>query len=324
MQTEMVTFGETMVLFEAETEGRFSYVPRFLKKIGGAESNVAIALKKLGHSTRWMSKVSDDEMGEYVVREIRAEGVQTEYVKKTTEAPTALYIKERRREDETAVYYYRHGSAASTLTKDDLHHPAIESAAVLHLTGITPLLSDSCYEAVLASIETARANDVFVSFDPNLRFALIKKIGEEEARERLLKIASLSDLVLPGLDEAIWLFGEQPEAKLLQHLIDNGAKKAVIKNGADYTLYQDEEGAGQVDSFTVSRVVDPIGAGDGFAAGVLAGLLEQKSLAESVKIGAAVGSLVVQSKGDVEGMPTRMEVDAILGENEQIYGGVVR
>ncbi|KQL56198.1 MULTISPECIES: sugar kinase [Bacillaceae] len=322
--SKFVTFGETMVLFEAATQGRLRYVPSFLKKIGGAESNVAIALTKLGHSATWFGKVSDDEMGHYVVREVKAEGVDTECVTYTTDAPTALYIKEHRREEELAVYYYRHDSAGSTLTKEDLAYEKIADASILHVTGITPLLSDSCYEAVLAGIQCAKEHGTFVSFDPNLRFALIHKLGEEVARQRLVTIAAQADLILPGLDEAKWLFGDMEEQDYLTKGIELGARKVVIKNGGDYSLFKDEQGTGKVNSFRVKQVVDPVGAGDGFAAGVLAGLLENKSLEESVRMGAAVGALVIGVKGDIEGLPTRKEVDAFLCDDNKVYGGVSR
>ena len=89
-----------------------------------------------------MSKVSDDELGEYVIRELQAEGINTSYVTKTKEAPTAVYIKEKKRQDQTNVYYFRHGSAASQLTTADLDFTAIEKAKILHITGITLLLSE--------------------------------------------------------------------------------------------------------------------------------------------------------------------------------------
>ncbi|KGA97452.1 hypothetical protein BALCAV_0210255 [Alkalihalobacillus alcalophilus ATCC 27647 = CGMCC 1.3604] len=324
MKNELVTFGETMILFEAESEGGFRYTSRFIKRMGGAESNVAIAVTKLGHDATWMSKVSDDELGEFVVRELQAEGVNTAYVKKTTTAPTAIYIKERKRADQTNVYYFRHGSAASELTASDLDFSVIEQAKILHVTGITLLLSDSCYEAAMEAVLFAKEKGVFVSFDPNLRFALIKRVGEDTSRERILTIAKLADLVLPGLDEASWLLGEKEEQELVQEFITLGAGSVVLKNNDHEMLYATKEESGKLSGFHVENVADPVGAGDGFAAGVLVSLLENKPLKDAVRFGSAVGALVVQTKGDFEGMPERKEVDALINQDNKVNGGVLR
>src|SRR3954463_9814322 len=118
MFPELVTIGETMVVLEAAEEGRLRYIPRFNKKQGGAESNVAIGVVRLGHSAGWISKVGDDEFGKYLVSSIYGEGVDTSRVKYNQEYPTGLYIKERLNHEKTQVYYYRSNSAASQLTKE--------------------------------------------------------------------------------------------------------------------------------------------------------------------------------------------------------------
>ncbi|WP_413377431.1 sugar kinase [Alkalihalobacillus sp. 1P02AB] len=326
MKAEVVTFGETMVLFEAKEAGKLSYVNEFTKRIGGAESNLAIAVQKLGHKALWMSKVSNDELGTFVVKSIRSEGVNTDYVTNTSEAPTGLYIKEKVRPEETNVYYYRKGSAASQFSVNDLAIGQIKYAKILHLTGITPLLSDSCEEAVKKAIQVAKENNIFISFDPNLRHTLIKQYGEEKARTLLQELTEKADLVMPGLDEAIWMYQLEDEEEIARHILSRGPKQVVIKNGAEYSFFAEKNGdSGRIPSYGVHRVVDPIGAGDGFAAGVLSGLLEGKPLKQAVQMGAAVGALVVCSLGDVEGMPSREELDAFINQkNKPTSGGVFR
>ncbi|WP_059105502.1 sugar kinase [Shouchella shacheensis] len=325
MKAEVVTFGETMVLFDPSETGKLRYVERFVKRIGGAESNLAIGLQKLGHATLWMSKVGADELGTYVTKTIRAEGVNTDYVKRTAEAPTGMYIKEKVRPEETKVYYYRHGSAASQFTAEDLEIDKIREARILHITGITPLLSKSCEAAVRRAIDVAKENEVLISFDPNLRHTLIQKYGEQEAKTLLCELAAEADLVMPGLDEAVWMYGLNTEEEMAEHLLKQGPKQVVLKNGADYSFFAEKDGeSGRVDSYKVKQVVDAIGAGDGFAAGVLSGLLEGQPLNEAVRLGSAVGALVVSSAGDVEGLPDREEVDAYMNKIIAGAGGVLR
>ena len=325
MGADVVTFGETMVLLEAGTSGPLRYVDTFTKRFGGAESNVAIGLAKLGHQSLWMSKVGQDEFGEFLIQKIRGEGVNTDYVKSYSGAPTGLYFKEMRRPGDQRVAYYRSGSAASFFNADDLDETQIASAKILHLTGITALLSESCRQAMFKAIEVAKANGVLVSFDPNLRFTLMGQLGEEGARQVMRDIASKADLVMPGLDEAEWLYGTSDEMKIANLLFESGVKKVVIKNGGEYSFFAEAGGdSGRIPSFEIKQIVDAIGAGDGFAAGVLSGILEEKSLEQAVHFAAAVGALVISSPGDVEGLPTRMEVVEFIEQKEGNSGGVLR
>ncbi|TSB46642.1 sugar kinase [Alkalicoccobacillus porphyridii] len=325
MSADVVTFGETMVLLEAASSGPLRYVDSFTKRYGGAESNVAIGISKLGYQSLWMSKVGEDEFGQFLIQKIRGEGVNTDYVQTYQGAPTGLYIKEMRRPGDQRVTYYRAGSAASFFNKEDLNEQQIASAKVLHITGITPLLSESCSEAVFKAIDMAKKHNVLVSFDPNLRFTLMGRIGEEKAKQLMRDIAAKSDLVMPGLDEAEWLYGTNDEAEIAQTLFAEGVSKVVIKNGGEYSFYAEAKGEqGRVPSFEIKQIVDAIGAGDGFAAGVLAGILEGKSLQNAVHFAAAVGALVVSSPGDIEGLPTRAEVDAFIEQKEGHSGGVLR
>ncbi|MDQ0205674.1 sugar kinase [Alkalicoccobacillus murimartini] len=325
MSADVVTFGETMVLLEAGSSGPLRYVNTFNKRFGGAESNVAIGLSKLGHQSLWMSKVGQDEFGEFLIQKIRGEGVNTDHVTSYSGAPTGLYFKEMRRPGDQRVAYYRSGSAASFFTETDLDEEQIAQTKILHLTGITALLSESCRTAIFKAIEVAKAHNVLVSFDPNLRYTLMGQLGEDGARQVIRDIAAKADLVMPGLDEAEWLYGTSDETEVADLLFAEGVQKVVIKNGGEYSFYAENGGAqGRVPSFEVKQIVDAIGAGDGFAAGVLSGLLDKKSLEESVHFAAAVGALVISSPGDIEGLPTRSEVLTYIEQKEGHSGGVLR
>lgn len=308
MFPELVTIGETMIILEAADEGRLRYIPSFNRRQGGAESNVAIGVARLGHSAGWISKVGDDEFGKYLVSSIRGEGVDTSRVLYNQEYPTGLYIKERVNPEKTQVYYYRSNSAASQLTKEDIDWNYLKEAKIIHLSGITPFLSESCLEVTQAVVAFAKENNIFLSFDPNLRFKLIGK--KDNAKEILLQLAKQSDLFMPGLDEAEYLIGTRNYEEIAEYFFNEGVSKIVIKNGAKETYYASEGGeAGAVPSFKVAHVADPIGAGDGFAAGLLTGLLENKPLQESVEMGAKVGAMVITMRGDIEGLPERNELE---------------
>lgn len=140
--------GETMVLFTPESMGCLRYETNFSAKVAGAESNVALGLARLGHRRGWMSRLGDDEFGKKILSFIRGEDVEVSEVRLDPSASTGLYFKEMLTEDEIHVQYYRKDSAASRLQSSDLNEEYISQAKFLHLTGITPALSDSCRETV--------------------------------------------------------------------------------------------------------------------------------------------------------------------------------
>ncbi|ARK29550.1 sugar kinase [Halalkalibacter krulwichiae] len=310
---DVVTIGESMAVFSPESTPLMRYAATYSRKFGGAESNVAIGLTRLGHQVGWISKVGNDELGKGLLSFIRGEGVNVDQVKVDASAPTGLYFKEVRSASNVRVEYYRKGSAASQLTPNDLNEDYIAGAQFLHITGITPALSESCYETIMHSISIAKENGVKVVFDPNLR----KKLwSEERARQVLLEIAAKSDVVLPGVAEGEFMFGEQDPEKLGELFLNYGASLVIIKVGAKGAYYFTKEEQQLVPGFPVDQVIDPVGAGDGFAAGVISGLLDQLSLYEVVERANAVGALATQIPGDFEGLPTREEIDQFLNATD--------
>lgn len=315
MALDVVTFGETMILMNPQESGSLKYVNQFTKQIGGAESNFAIALTRLGFKTGWISRLGKDSFGDYMEAFIRGEGVDVSQIKRDKNYPTGLMFKERYELGETKVYYYRHDSAASKLQPEDLNEEYISQAKYLHLTGITPALSPSCRETVYKAIEIAHKHGLKVTFDPNLRLKLWSK---EEMRRVILDICTKVDIVLPGLSEGkILLDIEEPEA-IIDELLKLGPEIVVLKTGAKGAIAATPEYKKQVPGFKVERIVDPIGAGDGFAAGLVAGLLKGYDLVESVRLANAVGAFATTVKGDVEGYPTWDELQVFLGNKEDI------
>src|ERR687893_71174 len=163
---EVTTAGETMLLGTPTQPGRLRHAPSLELKIGGAESNLAIALSRLGISAGWVSCLGDDEPGQLVLDRIRGEGVDVSQARSLEEYPTGLYLRERLATG-GQVYYYRWGSAASTMGPDAFDPGYLEGARFLHLTGITPALSADCRAFTLWAAHEARESGTHVSFDVN-------------------------------------------------------------------------------------------------------------------------------------------------------------
>lgn len=310
---DVVSIGETMVLFTPREQGQMRYSRSYTSRIAGAETNTLIGLAKLGHRTGWISQVGRDEFGAQIMAAVRGEGVDTSHAIVHPSAPTGVFFKERLQETSVRVYYYRQGSAASLLAPQNIDENYIARAKYLYLTGITPALSPTCREAVFHAIGLARKHGVQVVFDPNLRRKLW---SDEEAREVLTRLCGMADIVLAGISEGTFLFGDgekSPGPYLAERFLQLGCKAAILKLGAEGAYYSTGMEQKRVPGFKVDHVADPVGAGDGFAAGVLSGLLDGLPLEEAVRRGCAIGAAVVTVNGDIEGLPDRELLAAFMG-----------
>ncbi|SFJ44394.1 5-dehydro-2-deoxygluconokinase [Halobacillus dabanensis] len=307
---DVVTFGETMVLFTGNQSLPLEYVHQFNKQIGGAESNLSIGLKRLGHDVGWFSMLGEDPFGRYIHNFVRGEGVDTHACLYTDQAPTAVFFKEKLSAKNLNIYYYRKHSAASLLGPDDIDEDYISNARVLHLTGITPALSETCKQAVFHAIKIAKKHGLKIVFDPNIRYKLWDSY--EEAREVMLQMAEQSDVILPGLDEAEFLTGKTEPEEIAESLIGNTDKTIVIKLGSKGAYYQNKYKSAYVSGYQVDEIMDPVGAGDGFAAGIISGVLNDEDMESAVKRANAIGAMIVQVNGDIEGLPTKAQVDAYV------------
>jgi 2-dehydro-3-deoxygluconokinase len=303
---DVVTFGETMVLFTPQTPGPLRFSSSFQKSLGGAESNVAVALARLGHQVSWASRLGNDEFGLYIRNFLRGEGVDTSNVIFDDSYQTAVFFKEPRPARESAVYYYRKNSAANRLIPQDIKEEWIASAKFLHLTGITPALSDTCKETLYYSINLARKHGVKIVLDPNIR---LKLWDMDEAKSVVNEIAEQCDIVLPGIEEGELLTGENDPAQIARFFLKKGVPIVVVKLGENGAYYASKNEEGNVPGKRVDKVVDPIGAGDGFAAGFLSGLLRGWGLPSAVNLGNQVGAYAVTVLGDVEGYPYWSQID---------------
>lgn len=309
----VVTIGETMALMSTDKYGPLQHSSSLTLGVGGAESNVAIGLRRLGVEVTWIGKVGADSLGDLVLRELGAEGVNV-VATRDQDAPTALMIKERRTSAQTSIWYYRAHNAGSRLRVDEVDFELVRGASLLHLTGITPALSESMREVTLEAIRVAREADVTVSFDLNFRGRLWSR---EQARAAYARIVPLVDIVFAGGDEAAILVGEAEQpGELADRLIALGAGAAVIKLGADGAVSVDEGERHQQDAIRVD-VVDTVGAGDAFVAGYLSEFLAGESPATRLHTAVTVGAYACLASGDWEGLPRRHEL-TLLGASEPV------
>lgn len=292
-----------MALFRASQPGPLAYAASLDLGIGGAESNVAVALTRLGTRARWLGRVGADALGDRVVRELRGEGIDVRLIVDNT-APTGLMVKESRTAESTRVYYYRAGSAGSRLEPADLPAAEIATAALLHVTGITLALSDTAAATVHAAIDIAEDAGVPVSFDVNHRASLWRG---GDAAQAYRDVARRSTVVFAGDDEARLLVdGDTPE-ELASSLVGLGPSQAVIKLGSEGCLAV-IDGIVYRQAAVPVRVVDTVGAGDAFVGGYLAELLAGLSPQERLATAVRTGAFACLNAGDWEGFARRSEL----------------
>lgn len=311
---EILTFGEAMTMFVAQTPGKLPDIESFQRRIAGADTNVAIGLARLGFHVGWLSRVGSDSFGEFIRHTLENEGLDCRYLHTDTEHPTGLLFKERALDGaDPSVEYFRRGSAASHLTPQDASDIDFSMLRHVHATGIPPALSASARELAYHMLRKARAGGASISFDPNLRPSLWA--SESDMRDTLNALAALSDWVLPGLSEGQLLTGQKTPYDVAGYYLDQGASAVIIKLGPEGSYYRGNVD-GQEESFTVggcqvAEVVDTVGAGDGFAVGVISALLDGGSARQAAMRGNLIGAQAIQVIGDMEGLPNRERLRAL-------------
>lgn len=303
-EAAVVTVGETLALFAQSDPGVVRSGSVFDFRIGGAESNVAIALARLGVPVCWIGRLGRDPFGDEAIRAMRGEGVQV-LARRDDNRPTGLMVKDRRTTVHQRVSYYRTGSAGAALTASDLDDAVIEAAQVLHVTGITLAISDSAAATVTHALDVAKSAGTLVSFDVNYRSRLW---STEVAKARIARLLPAVDLLFAGLDEARMITdGNHDEGETLRRLQAMGPREVVIKlgdRGAVAIAGNDTAAAAAVPV----PIVDTVGAGDAFVAGYLSATLSRSPLARRLDIACAVAAFACTSPGDWEGSPSQADL----------------
>jgi 2-dehydro-3-deoxygluconokinase len=307
---DVVTFGEAMVMFIAKEAGPLRNISSFTRSIAGAEMNTAIGFARLGLNSGWVSKVGDDFFGKYILEHLRQENVNIDLVSIDKNFATGFLLKSKAIKGDPEIQYFRKNSAASHLSINDFNEDYFRSARHLHMTGIPLALSHSMREFAKYAQSFMKKEGKTVSFDPNLRISLWH--SQEEMIKTINEFAFESDFVLPGIHEGEILTGFTQPSDIASFYLEKGVKLVVVKLGSEGAFYKTHKEERYVKSFKVPKVVDTVGAGDGFAVGFISGLLEGRSVPESVLRGNAIGALAVQSIGDSDGYPTRTELEQFI------------
>jgi 2-dehydro-3-deoxygluconokinase len=312
---DVITIGEAMVTFNPTSTGPMKFVNTFEKKIGGAELNLVIGCARLGLKAGYVSRLGNDEFGKYIKTFARGEGIDVSKLDLVEGYPTSLNFKEMMEDGNVRTFYYRDKSPTLTMTPDDLDEAYFQQAKILHLTGIFPAIDEKNIAIIERSIELAKKYGVKISFDPNIRLRMWSK---EEAREVLSKILPHVDILLAGDEEMEIIIGERDPIAIMERIKEWGISFIAIKQGDKGSVGYYNGEIIESPSIKVTKVVDTVGAGDGFNAGFIYGVLQGWQLERTLKFANTIGSMVVSVRGDNEGLPYYEDVQEKLGEKERI------
>jgi 2-dehydro-3-deoxygluconokinase len=311
---DAVCVGETMVMLTPVVPAPLVERPRLTMEVGGAESNVACGMAQLGHHAVWLGRVGDDPFGQIIIRTLTAHGVDVRDVEVDPALPTGLYLKDPGFERST-VHYYRKGSAAAAMGPAFAESVLGRGGRLVHLSGITPVLSSSC-AALVERLLAQRGGGPLVSFDVNYRPALW---GPARAGEALLPLARSADVVFAGRDEAETLWGTAGPDDIRALLPDVSC--LVIKDAEHgATCYEGDERT-FVPALKID-VVEPVGAGDAFAAGFLSGLIDGRSARERLRLGHIAAAAALGCVGDLAAFPSPATRARMLAADDDMWPGL--
>jgi 2-dehydro-3-deoxygluconokinase len=286
MAGQIVCFGELLLRLGAPGRELLFQTPRLEVQVGGAEANVAVALACLGHPTRMVSRVPDNLLGEAALGHLRRYGVDVGGIARAPGRMGLYFLSPGAGLRRPDVVYDREGSAFAQATAADFDwEQLLAGADLLHLSGITAALGAQPAETAIAAAEAARARGIELSFDGNYRAQLWRR-WNGDSKQILGRLVEQADILFGNHRDISLLLGRTVEGEgEARRQAAAAAAFAAFPNlkliASTARLVDDSEthrlsaridtrdGAVQTDEIVVAGIVDRIGAGDAFAAGVL-------------------------------------------------------
>lgn len=317
----VLTFGEPLVVCAHKGTERIAFDRDFRMDVAGAELNTAIALGRLSIPVAYAAAVGDDPFGEFLIRELKADSVDASRVIASPLGATGILFKMRSgMQSDSNVYYYRSATpmALGQWKADQCVNDVLEGTfSFVHTTGIVRMLCESTRQETDRVLQAASESGIRTSFDINVR---LKMADAASWRNNLKEVIPFVTWLFIGDTEAKLLFGTDDEAKVYEEIVSFGfsGQGLIVKRGERGATAYTSDGSTHVEAKRVQHVVDTVGAGDGFNAGFIAGLLRGESLQTALTLGTILGAYAVTSAGDSSGYPSLSEVQRLIYGNEEV------
>ena len=305
--------GELLIDFVSTTpDVSLSEAPGFVKAPGGAPANVAVGLAKLDIEAGFIGKVGADPFGDFLSETLTHNQVDTTYLIAGEESRTTLAFVATRSDGMKDITFYRHPGADIQLSPDEIDADYIESASLFHY-GSVSLSHSPTREATLKAIQTAKATEALISYDPNLRLMLWD--NADDAKHWIWEVMPYADVVKISEEEWEFITGDTDLTIGIERILELGVKLLVVTLGEHGCYYTNGIVDGNVDGYAVD-VVDTLGAGDAFVAAMLSKLINQTDLSaltnseleDIMRYANAAGALATQKVGVIPALPTHAEI----------------
>ena len=316
IKNKVLTVGEPMIVFSSrDLDQSLVDSEHFTTFPSGAELNVAVGLEKLGIKTTYLSNVGNDLLGKKIVNFLQKQKIDVRYLRQDNEWPTGFYFKELVSKGDPQIAYCRKNSAASHLCCSDLANINLADYQAVHVTGILAALSTNALDLTKKILTEAEDKKILSFFDPNIRLSLWK---DQTTMIHILNDLSFqANVVLPGVNEGKILAGTSDPEEIADFYLSKSKNTnlVVVKLGAKGAYYETRSGNREyIDGYYTSKIIDTVGAGDGFAVGLISGLISGLKISQSVKRAYAIGSLAIQSHGDNDGYPNVKQLERFMRE----------
>ncbi len=308
----VASLGELLIDFVALEHGvSVGDASGFKKAPGGAPANVAVAVARLGHPSAFLGQVGNDPFGHHLAEVLKADNVDVSGLRYSDEARTALAFVSLRADGERSFVFFRNPSADMLMRPEDVAADVINSKDIFHFGSLTTIHEPS-RSATLKAADIARSQGKIISYDPNLRLALWP--DAVAARKGMFSGLDYATIVKVSEEEVEFMTGGHDITPLWRDSI----KLIAVTKGAEGATVYTRSGHVSVPGFSV-KAVDTTGAGDGFVAGLLVGILEHKQdyadhLTVILKLANAVGALTTTQLGAIPALPTREAVEQFMRE----------
>ena len=303
--SEIIAFGEVLIDLIGEKGKGIKNSSFFQKCFGGAPANYAIACARLGAKVSLLTKISKDNFGEFLIETLKKEKVDVSYVKRTSKKTTLAFVAldEKGKPD---FIFYRDNTAETDIRKNDIKEDLFKKAKIFHFCSLS-LTVNPVRSALFYALELAKKYKLIVSFDPNLRPALMKK----DTLFWVKKALKYTDLFLPSEEE---LFLITQKRNLDEAVKSLKIKKIIVTRGEKGAILYEKNKKVSFKGFKV-KVLDTTGAGDAFSAGISVGILKKYKGEKLLKFANAVAAISVQKIGAISSLPTLKEVEKFLEKN---------
>jgi fructokinase len=315
---DIICLGELLMdMAPAELGRRLVDVSSFSPKPGGAPANVAVAAARMGLQSAFIGKVGDDPFGHFLAEVLAQDHVNISGVRYDNQAKTSMAFFAKPNAHTAEYLFYRNPGADMLLRPDELDAAMLQSTRVLHFGSIT-LIQEPSRSATETAIQQAHSAGAMISFDVNYRPSLWS--GADEARERMRSMVPQADLLKVNEEELSLLTGSDDLDTATAHLLSLGPRLVVVTMGPGGSYFRCAVGGEFVPSFVVDAI-DPVGCGDAFVGGLIAGLLSSADWSEQITIerlrahvrfANAVGALTATKAGAIPALPRHAEVEAFL------------